>query len=416
MTMREYTVFIVALFTLLSVKAEESECEHINPNRKLKEWDSLDRSECNVTEHKLNNEHKHYKYYEEGVNSYSFNVLTSDKIGPKRNVPKTFHELCEKVDYSDVSKTASIIIIYHNEALSVLVRMINGIFDRTPENLLQEIILFDDYSESHLSIEESLKEYAEFHKWSKVKFLAATERQGLIRAKTLAAREATGDVVVVLDSHCEVNERWLEPLLKVIQEDRKTIVAPIVDLINPQNFVYEQSMVAKGGFDWALNFKWEYFDWSYFDTEDHNVMPFESPALSGGLMAIDREYFKEIGEFDMGMEIWGGENIEISIRTWLCGGKIKIAPCSRVGHVFRMRRPYKSKPGVDTNALNTLRIAKVWLGDHEKDYFKVRRSAARLDAGDLSERLSIKQKLDCKPFSWFVENVYPALKPKHDEL
>jgi polypeptide N-acetylgalactosaminyltransferase len=63
-------------------------------------------------------------------------------------------------------------------------------------------------------------------------------------------------------------------------------------------------MVAKGGFDWALNFRWEYFDWSYFDIEGNNVKPFETPAMSGGLVAVDRNYFKELGEFDTKMEIW----------------------------------------------------------------------------------------------------------------
>lgn len=129
---------------------------------------------------------------------------------------------CNNEDYSEVTKTASIIIIYHNEAFSVLVRMLHGIFKRTPEKLLHEIIMYDDYSESHLSIESALKDYATGKGWSKIKFVAAKERQGLIRAKTLAAREATGDILVILDSHCEVNQKWLEPLLKVVQNDPKT--------------------------------------------------------------------------------------------------------------------------------------------------------------------------------------------------
>lgn len=42
---------------------------------------------------------------------------------------------------------ASIVLIYHNEALSVLIRMIESILKRTPSALLHEIVLLDDYSD-----------------------------------------------------------------------------------------------------------------------------------------------------------------------------------------------------------------------------------------------------------------------------
>jgi hypothetical protein len=62
--------------------------------------------------------------------------------------------------------------------------MINGIFARTPEHLLHEIVLYDDASIPEHIIEPHLKAYAEKDaRWSKVKYFGTKERQGLIRAK-----------------------------------------------------------------------------------------------------------------------------------------------------------------------------------------------------------------------------------------
>lgn len=61
---------------------------------------------------------------------------------------------------------------------------------------------------------------------------------GLIRARLAGARIARGDVLVFLDAHCEANIGWIEPLLARIQESPKSVLVPIIDVIDAKDFHY----------------------------------------------------------------------------------------------------------------------------------------------------------------------------------
>ena len=171
------------------------------------------------------------------IKKFGFNLVVSDKISLNRFPKDLRNKTCRRIDYPEKLPKVSVIIVFHNEGIGPLLRTFHSVINRSPEELLDEIIVVDDGSNNeHLG--KPLENYIK--RWNGVvKLFRNEERKGLILSKNKGARLAKGEVLVFLDAHCEVGLNWLPPLLTPISRNDRLATVPIVDIINGRNFGFE---------------------------------------------------------------------------------------------------------------------------------------------------------------------------------
>ncbi|EGT53693.1 CBN-GLY-10 protein [Caenorhabditis brenneri] len=347
-----------------------------------------------------------------------YNAYISDMISLNRSIKDIRHRDCKKMTYSAKLPTVSVIFPFHEEHNSTLLRSVYSVINRSPPELLKEIILVDDFSEKP-ALRQPLEDFLKKNKIDHiVKVLRTKKREGLIRGRQLGAQEATGEILIFLDAHSECNYNWLPPLLDPIAEDYRTVVCPFVDVIDCETYeIRPQDEGARGSFDWAFNYK--RLPLTKKDRENPTT-PFNSPVMAGGYFAISAKWFWELGGYDEGLDIWGGEQYELSFKVWQCHGRMVDAPCSRVAHIYRCKyAPFKNAGMGDFVSRNYKRVAEVWMDEYKETLYKHRPGVGNADAGDLKLMKAVREKLQCKSFDWFMKEIafdqdkyYPAIEPK----
>uniref|UniRef100_A0A3Q4AK12 Polypeptide N-acetylgalactosaminyltransferase n=1 Tax=Mola mola TaxID=94237 RepID=A0A3Q4AK12_MOLML len=330
------------------------------------------------------------KEKERGEEKHCFNLYASDRISLSRDLgADTRPPECIEQTFKRCPPlpTTSVIIVFHNEAWSTLLRTVYSVLHTAPAILLKEIILVDDAS------------------------VDGKHSIGLLWT-------AVAIIWVQFPAACECFNGWLEPLLARIAENHTAVVSPDITTIDLNTFEFMKPSPYgqnhnRGNFDWSLAFGWESLPDHEKQRRKDETYPIKTPTFAGGLFSISKDYFYQIGSYDEEMEIWGGENIEMSFRVWQCGGQLEIIPCSVVGHVFRTKSPHTFPKGTQVISRNQVRLAEVWMDDYKDIFYRRNQQAGQLAKdrafGDISKRVDLRSQLQCKSFSWYLKNVYPEV-------
>lgn len=118
----------------------------------------------------------------------NYNLLASDSMSLHRSLRDPRYNQCKLLSYPEKLPTTSVIIIFHNEQWTTLLRTVWSVIDRSPIELIKEIILVDDLS-TFIFLKRPLDDYIKTIP-VRMKLIRNTKREGLIRARLIGAKHA----------------------------------------------------------------------------------------------------------------------------------------------------------------------------------------------------------------------------------
>ncbi|CAJ1345626.1 unnamed protein product [Effrenium voratum] len=309
-----------------------------------------------------------------------------------------------------VGETFSVVLPCAYEGLYAS-RTVESVWRHTKKNRLKEIIVVDDGSSPKLELE--LPEPLQVTAGSgppalrgasepAVRLLRHSKTLGLIAAKKTGGDAALGDVIVFFDCHVKPRDGWEEAFLRQMHRagDHRTMVVPTITALNPDTWEETAGATSQACYmTWNADFTW-------LMNPGRDV-----PIMSGGLLGLSKRWWQETGGYDDRMVAWGGENIDQSLRSWLCGGRIEVAEGAFVAHMWRDANNPKTqlKYTMKTEDVmrNKARAVSAWLGPFANKTFTFPEYDEFFNGensiGDLSNFNELREKLKCADFSSYIQ-------------
>jgi len=210
-------------------------------------------------------------------------------------------------------------------------------------------------------------------------------------------------VIVFLDCHVSPSPGWEEAFLRQMKRsgDHRTVVVPYITALDPDTWQEDKN----GPISKACYLLWN-ADFTWLSNPGRDV-----PLMSGGLLALSRRWWQETEGYDEHMVAWGGENIDQSLRTWLCGGRIEVAEGAYIAHMWRDPKNPKTTlkypiPSEDVMR-NKARAVTAWLGEFKDKTLSFPEYeefvTGKHTIGDMGNFHRLQRRMQCAPFASYIQ-------------
>ena len=215
----------------------------------------------------------------------------------------------------------------------------------------------------------------------RVKVINLDKSIGQRAAYNLGVRESSGEIVGKIDAHAMLSPGFDEAIRNHCPSN--AVVLPEMRKLNPHKWE-----VKKGGKTHFMYFGIDLYCHYWKDYKKRKgIKKQKYPEVmtgQGSCWFTTREWNDYIGLLDEGVGSWGNVGIEVSLRTWLCGGTQIVNKDAWQAHWFR------KDDGGFTYPMNGRQVAKAHRYTYENYYFKD-------DAF----------KNQVRPFKWLIDKFAP---------
>ena len=158
--------------------------------------------------------------------------------------------------------------------------------------------------------------------------------RGLIYAKNLGLNQATSRYVCFMDGHMIAHDGWLDYLRETLDElGGKALVSGNIPDVAYMGLAPHGAM-PRQQYSYTLRNRMLDTQW-YLHSGCFRNSPYYQPLTPGGLMFAEREYLQQLGGFAEELRMWGGEDVELSLRNYCMGGSNIVDPRVSIYHYFR---------------------------------------------------------------------------------
>jgi glycosyltransferase involved in cell wall biosynthesis len=241
----------------------------------------------------------------------------------------------------------SIVITAHNEGDN-LRRTVDSILASTGWPTY-EIILLDDGSSDDSFAFLGDEPYCSDARLQRYRFERSV---GLIRARHEGIRWARGDYITILDAHIAVVPGWLTTLAEALGRwGPYSLITPDISMLDNEIWSPTPPMGQIVAVNENLDMVWRA---PLFPTG-------LVPIVLGACWIMARQFYFQVGGFDLGLRRWGLENVDLGLKVYAAGGVCYCEPGVLVGHLFRGEFPYAMS--YQNLTYNKLRVGYVHFSD-----------------------------------------------------